>query len=114
METHMQRAAQNSISHTGIMLAQAKDSPMTIQEKYEAKRKMRHDAIDRFVGVFFLVFRAGHLHHRQSNSTSFRRSHLDSFEKGLQFWYSRGLSCVFDSSILGVFAQRHVLYSSAC
>ena len=53
METHMQRAAQNSISHsilhTGIMLAQAKDSPMTIQEKYEAKRKIRHDAIDRFV-----------------------------------------------------------------
>ena len=52
METHMQRAAQNSISHSishSISLAQAKDSQMTIQEKYEAKRKMRHDAIDRFV-----------------------------------------------------------------
>ncbi len=53
METHMQRAAQNSISHSishnGIMLAQAKDSPIKIHEKYEAKRKMRNDAIDRFV-----------------------------------------------------------------
>ncbi|MDA0213762.1 MAG: hypothetical protein O2875_00180 [Planctomycetota bacterium] len=45
----MQRVTQNPVSQNGISLVANNHSPMSLQEKYEAKRKSRNDAIDQFV-----------------------------------------------------------------